>query len=82
MNSSRTVAQPAETNVPLKQAKEMPRSAVENQAGLELGPPPGPAARPGSLGLPAHNTLKYSLLGPSLLKAGQESVDQSKVCRF
>jgi hypothetical protein len=27
-----------------------------------------------------HDTLKYSLLGPSLLKAGQESVDQSKVC--
>ncbi len=27
-----------------------------------------------------HSTLKYSLLGPSLLKAGQESVDQSKVC--
>ncbi|KAL1892907.1 hypothetical protein Sste5346_006800 [Sporothrix stenoceras] len=26
-----------------------------------------------------HDTLKYSLLGPSLLKAGQESVDQSKV---
>ncbi|ERS99595.1 hypothetical protein HMPREF1624_04800 [Sporothrix schenckii ATCC 58251] len=26
-----------------------------------------------------HETLKYSLLGPSLLKAGQESVDQSKV---
>ncbi|KIH94675.1 DNA polymerase kappa subunit [Sporothrix brasiliensis 5110] len=27
----------------------------------------------------AHETLKYSLLGPSLLKAGQESVDQSKL---
>ena len=26
-----------------------------------------------------HTTLKYSLLGPSLLKAGQDSVDQSKV---
>lgn len=26
-----------------------------------------------------HNTLKYSLLGPSLTKAGQDSVDQSKV---
>lgn len=26
-----------------------------------------------------HETLKYSLLGPSLLKAGQDSVDQSKV---
>lgn len=24
-------------------------------------------------------TLKYSLLGPSLLKAGQDKVDQSKV---
>ncbi|CAK7202473.1 hypothetical protein SEUCBS139899_005196 [Sporothrix eucalyptigena] len=29
--------------------------------------------------LPSHDTLKYSLLGPSLLKAGQESVDQSRV---
>ena len=27
-----------------------------------------------------HETLKYSLLGPSLTKAGQDSVDQSKVC--
>lgn len=26
-----------------------------------------------------HGSLKYSLLGPSLLKAGQESVDQAKV---
>lgn len=28
---------------------------------------------------PQHATLKYSLLGPSLTKAGQDSVDQSKV---
>jgi DNA polymerase kappa len=27
-----------------------------------------------------HASLKYSLLGPSLTKAGQDSVDQSKVC--
>jgi len=27
-----------------------------------------------------HKTLKYSLLGPSLLKAGQDAVDQEKVC--
>lgn len=26
-----------------------------------------------------HATLKYSLLGPSLTKAGQDSVDQRKV---
>jgi hypothetical protein len=26
-----------------------------------------------------HDTLKYSLLGPSLTKAGQDSVDQQKV---
>lgn len=26
-----------------------------------------------------HATLKYSLLGPSLTKAGQDSVDQAKV---
>lgn len=26
-----------------------------------------------------HETLKYSLLGPSLLKAGQDMVDQDKV---
>lgn len=26
-----------------------------------------------------HDTLKYHLLGPSLTKAGQDSVDQSKV---
>ncbi|KAK3689916.1 hypothetical protein B0T22DRAFT_528672 [Podospora appendiculata] len=36
---------------------------------------------PESDGLPKpdHASLKYSLLGPSLLKAGQDSVDQSKV---
>lgn len=28
----------------------------------------------------SHASLKYSLLGPSLTKAGQDSVDQSKVC--
>lgn len=27
----------------------------------------------------AHETLKYHLLGPSLTKAGQDSVDQQKV---
>lgn len=26
-----------------------------------------------------HDTLKYSLLGPSLTKSGQDNVDQSKV---
>lgn len=26
-----------------------------------------------------HDTLKYSLLGPSLTKAGQDTVDQQKV---
>ena len=26
-----------------------------------------------------HGTLKYSLLGPSLTKSGQENVDQTKV---
>jgi len=28
----------------------------------------------------AHDTLKYHLLGPSLTKAGQDTVDQKKVC--
>jgi len=28
----------------------------------------------------AHDTLKYHLLGPSLSKAGQDAVDQKKVC--
>lgn len=27
-----------------------------------------------------NDTLKYSLLGPSLTKAGQDAVDQQKVC--
>lgn len=27
----------------------------------------------------SHDSLKYSLLGPSLTKAGQDSVDQQKV---
>ncbi|KAH8682733.1 DNA polymerase kappa [Xylariales sp. PMI_506] len=29
--------------------------------------------------IPGHDTLKYHLLGPSLTKAGQDAVDQSKV---
>ena len=28
-----------------------------------------------------HGSLKYHLLGPSLTKAGQDSVDQQKVCK-
>jgi DNA polymerase kappa len=27
-----------------------------------------------------HETLKYSLLGPSLTKSGQDNVDQQQVC--
>ncbi|KAI1264877.1 hypothetical protein F5Y18DRAFT_69826 [Xylariaceae sp. FL1019] len=38
---------------------------------------PDAAPEPDSLG--DHDTLKYHLLGPSLTKAGQDSVDQSKV---
>ena len=30
-------------------------------------------------GLDQHDSLKYHLLGPSLTKAGQDSVDQRKV---
>lgn len=29
-----------------------------------------------------HNTLKYSLLGPSLTKSGQDNVDQQKVSKI
>ena len=38
-----------------------------------------PDARPLEKSDANHDTLKYSLLGPSLTKAGQDSVDQSKV---
>ncbi|WXC41831.1 hypothetical protein QX201_001617 [Fusarium graminearum] len=34
---------------------------------------------PGNAEDGASKTLKYSLLGPSLLKAGQDKVDQTKV---
>ncbi|CCF38112.1 hypothetical protein CH063_09284 [Colletotrichum higginsianum] len=47
-------------------------------------PPPPPAhdELPGDAEAILDNrTLKYSLLGPSLTKAGQDSVDQSKVRR-
>ncbi|OLN89336.1 DNA polymerase kappa [Colletotrichum chlorophyti] len=43
---------------------------------------PSPACRgvpQESKGVSEHGTLKYSLLGPSLTKAGQDAVDQSKV---
>lgn len=34
---------------------------------------------PPSAEIDEHDTLKYHLLGPSLTKAGQDSVDQAKV---
>ncbi|KAJ9137598.1 DNA/RNA polymerase [Coniochaeta hoffmannii] len=40
---------------------------------------PAKAGKPPAGALAAHASLKYSLLGPSLTKAGQDSVDQSKV---
>lgn len=40
----------------------------------EEGPEPPPSQE--------HRSLKYSLLGPSLLKAGQDAVDQRKVSRL
>lgn len=39
------------------------------------GVPEPPADKDGE----SHDTLKYHLLGPSLTKAGQDSVDQTKV---
>lgn len=39
----------------------------------------GPVADVSKAAEAEHATLKYSLLGPSLTKAGQDSVDQSKV---
>lgn len=42
---------------------------VETQDGRTASQPP----------VSQHATLKYSLLGPSLTKAGQDSVDQKKV---
>ncbi|KAI3340563.1 hypothetical protein F4824DRAFT_451324 [Ustulina deusta] len=42
----------------------------------EMAEASGHATEPGPR---EHQTLKYSLLGPSLTKAGQDSVDQSKV---
>jgi DNA polymerase kappa len=48
-------------------------------------PPSGDVAAPDPDGAPLgndHNSLKYHLLGPSLTKAGQDTVDQTKVCAF
>lgn len=48
---------------------------------VEVGSPPivgGPV--PAGASDANHDTLKYHLLGPSLTKAGQDSVDQQKVC--
>ncbi|KAI1173600.1 impB/mucB/samB family protein [Nemania sp. FL0916] len=53
----------------------------ENGEGCENGGNDG-SSRDGSATAPEasqHHTLKYSLLGPSLTKAGQDAVDQSKV---
>lgn len=54
---------------------------------MDNPPPRHGTAKPGADGLPdaapqhpdGHDTLKYSLLGPSLTKAGQDAVDQQKV---
>ena len=45
-----------------------PKEHPKERAG-ESDPPPSQE----------HKSLKYSLLGPSLLKAGQDTVDQRKV---
>ena len=47
------------------------QQSTEEEAGVaNIGKPAGDK----------HDTLKYHLLGPSLTKAGQDSVDQQKVC--
>ena len=50
-----------------------PRNSPKSAAREDVKP--DPLAEPQS----AHETLKYHLLGPSLTKAGQDSVDQQKV---
>ncbi|ETS81830.1 hypothetical protein PFICI_06832 [Pestalotiopsis fici W106-1] len=62
-------------------------SAQQQKPGPDDESAPAPAPAPveeANVALDAaaandHDTLKYSLLGPSLTKAGQDSVDQSKV---
>lgn len=58
------------------EAGDVPCPANETPDGDGLTPS---TSLPNAASLSTHDTLKYSLLGPSLLKAGQESVDQSKV---
>lgn len=57
---------------------EMSRTEADNPSGSTKNLPP-PEDHPKEGGEDAAASLKYSLLGPSLLKAGQDTVDQSKV---
>jgi DNA polymerase kappa len=59
-----------------KQASEM-TSEAQPQAEQQLDPESEKQIDTPSAD---HASLKYSLLGPSLTKAGQASVDQSKAC--
>ncbi|KAF2192313.1 DNA-directed polymeras-like protein kappa [Zopfia rhizophila CBS 207.26] len=75
----------------MKQMSETPRSPPNDQpqdstmdtvdAKDTNAPPSNPSKRPQPSRTPSneHGTLKYSLLGPSLTKAGQDAVDQQKV---
>ncbi|KAF2007307.1 DNA polymerase kappa [Amniculicola lignicola CBS 123094] len=65
-------------------AMKSPAGGVPDAPNAPDNPPPEtPAGRPQPSRTPSseteHDTLKYSLLGPSLTKAGQDSVDQAKV---
>ena len=51
-------------------AEDGEQQSTEKEAGVDGHAEPGGDK---------HNTLKYHLLGPSLTKAGQDSVDQQKV---
>ncbi|CAK7226769.1 hypothetical protein SBRCBS47491_006342 [Sporothrix bragantina] len=65
----------------LPEDREEAKEAVETSRRIvdDATVPVKSSDAPNSSSRVEHDTLKYSLLGPSLLKAGQESVDQSKV---
>lgn len=55
------------------------RSSVQTSVPAFVYIPRDMASDSASPGEPAHTSLRHSLLGPSLLKAGQDRVDQQKV---
>ena len=77
---STTAMKASGDDAPSIEAPSTEAPAAGNHHDASMPPPPEQQpARTAAAAADEHDTLKYHLLGPSLTKAGQDSVDQQKV---